>query len=388
MQLHPAVRKLEKACIQYRQALHRIPEICFAEYKTQAYLLRQLRRFAPDRLETPALTGVKAVYLAENPLGTLAFRADTDGLSIDEETGAPYASIHAGRMHGCGHDGHMTVLLLLARLIHTHRDTLRYNVVLLFQPAEEGRGGARLMIEQGALQDPPVERIYGLHVWPAVPRGKIGVRWGPMMARTSEFDVIVHGKSAHGASPQMGVDAVVAAAELISLMQTAISRSVDPHQDALLTIGKISGGTARNIIADRVELNATLRVFNDEVFDQLSERLRAMLGGLEVATGARFELHPLMHYPCVNNPRPLVEEFYTHMPPEELYLTDPVMAAEDFAFYQQSTPGLFLFLGVEGGKNAQQPLHSGRFDFDEELLLCGVEVYRRILGLCEGSAPA
>lgn len=387
MRLHPAVQKLERAAAQHRQALHRIPETCFNEYKTQAYLLRQLQKCAPDRLDTLAQTGVKAVYFAKEPLGTLAFRADTDGLSISEETGASYASAHAGRMHGCGHDGHMTMLLLLAGLLAAHRDTLRYNTVLLFQPAEEGRGGARTMIEAGALENPAVDRIYGMHLWPTVPRGKIGVRWGPMMARTSEFDVIVHGKSAHGASPQMGVDAVVAAAELISLMQTAISRSVDPHQDALLTIGKIGGGTARNIIADRVELNATLRVFSDEVFDQLTARLRAMLGGLEVATGAQFELRPLMHYPCVDNPRPLVEELYTHVAPGELYLCDPVMAAEDFAFYQQRVPGLFLFLGVEGGKN-RAPLHNSRFDFDEELLLHGVEVYRRILGLCAEDAPA
>ncbi|MDO4572349.1 MAG: M20 family metallopeptidase [Clostridia bacterium] len=384
MRLHPDVQRLEKACVRHRQALHRIPETCFAEHKTQAYILRQLQKCAPDRLETLAQTGVKAVYFAPDARGTLAFRADTDGLGLVEETGAPYASVHAGRMHGCGHDGHMTMLLLLARLVHKRRAELRHNVVLLFQPAEEGRGGARTMIQEGALSDPPVDCIYGMHVWPSVPRGKIGVRWGPMMARTSEFDVIVHGKSAHGASPQMGVDAVVAAAELISLMQTAISRSVDPHQDALLTIGKISGGTARNIIADRVELNATLRVFSGEVFEQLAQRLRAMLSGLEVATGARFEFRPLMHYPCVNNPRPLVEEFYTCMAPEELYLCDPVMAAEDFAFYQQEIPGLFLFLGVEGGKNAQ-PLHNSRFDFDEALLLNGVEVYRRLLGL--GGAP-
>jgi len=387
MQLHPDVQHLEKTAAEYRQALHRIPETSFNEHKTQAYLIRHLKKYEPDTLIELAGTGVKAVYLAKKPLATIAFRADIDGLDIDEETGLPFSSKHKGCMHGCGHDGHMTMLLLMAKLIHKHRDTLRYNVVLLFQPAEEGRGGACKMIEDGALENPHVDRIYGMHLWPDVPRGKIGVRWGQMMARTSEFDVIVHGKSAHGASPQMGVDAIVAAAELISLIQTAISRNIDPHQDVLLTIGKIQGGTARNIIADRVELNATLRVFDQDAFEQLFARLHAMLDGLEVATGAHFEFLSRMHYPCVNNPRPLVEEFYTYMDPDDLYLCEPVMAAEDFAFYQEKIPGLYLFLGVAGGKN-NEPLHNSRFDFDEALLLNGVETYRRILGLCETPAPA
>ena len=185
MQLHPDVRRLEKICQEHRQALHRIPETCFNEHKTQAYLVRQLKKCAPDTLIELAETGVKAVYFAKEPLATLAFRADIDGLDIAEETGVTFTSRHNGRMHGCGYDGHMTMLLLLAQLIHKHRDTLRYNVVLLFQPAEEGRGGARKMIEEGALRNPTVDRIYGMHLWPDVPRGKIGVRWGQMMARTS-----------------------------------------------------------------------------------------------------------------------------------------------------------------------------------------------------------
>ena len=207
------------------------------------------------------------------------------------------------------------------------------------------------MIQEGALENPHVDRIYGMHVWPTVTAGKVGVRWGPMMAQTCEFDMLVHGKSAHGASPQMGVDAIVCAAELITVLQTAITRNVDPHQDVLLTIGKIQGGVAHNVIADEVKLSGTLRVFSPAVYEQLRQRVGSMVQGLSMATGAKFEFKELMHYPCVNNPRPLVEDFYTYLDSmEDVELVEPVMAAEDFAYYQQSIPGLFVFLGIQGGK--------------------------------------
>ncbi|MEG1525292.1 MAG: M20 family metallopeptidase [Clostridia bacterium] len=380
MELHPEVMALLNHCIKLRRDLHRIPEAGFEEYETQSYLVAELMKLGANRVEKIAQTGVKAVFYTEHPESTIAFRADIDGLKTAECNEVAYASRHEGRMHACGHDGHMTMVLLLARLISTHRDALKHNVVLLFQPGEEGLGGARHMIKGGALNNPDVDRIYGMHVWPSVERGKIGVRWGAMMAQTLEFDMIVHGKSAHGASPQLGVDAVVAAAQLITFLQAVITRNVDPHQDALLTIGRICGGTARNIIADEVTLNGTLRVFNAEVYKQMDMHIRSMLSGLEMATGTKIDLLPLMSYPCVDNPRPLVEEFYQHVNMDDVILVDQVMAAEDFACYQEQVPGLFLFLGIQGGKN-NQPLHNCRFDFDEELLLTGVEVYQRLLGL-------
>ncbi|MGI5937081.1 MAG: M20 metallopeptidase family protein, partial [Oscillospiraceae bacterium] len=365
---------------QLRQDLHRMPETAFEEHSTQAYIINELKRYSPDSIQTLAGTGVKAVFYASGAETTIAFRADMDGLQIEELTESAYMSEHPGKMHACGHDGHMTVLLLLAKLIHLHRKQLKTNVVLLFQPAEEGGGGAKKMIAEGALRNPDVDRIYCLHVWPSVEKGKIGVRWGPMMARTTEFDIIVHGVSAHGASPQMGVDAVVVAAEFILMLQTAITRNLDPHQDALLTIGRIQGGVARNIIADKVIMNATLRVFSTEVFENLTARIQAMADGLSLATGARFEVETKMQYPRVDNPRYMVEDFYNYVNMEDVVLVEPVMAAEDFSCYQEEVPGLFFFLGVGGGKN-KRPLHSSLFDFDEDALLYGVEIYRRILGL-------
>lgn len=383
MKLHPAVAALEAHCGMIRWQLHQIPEVGFEEHETQAYIFRLLAPLKPDVLETVATTGVRAVFYAEAPRSTIALRADIDGLYTTEQNETDYVSQHTGRMHACGHDGHTAMLLTLAELIASDRAALRHNVVLLFQPAEEGQNGARYMIEGGALDNPKVDRIYGIHLWPAIDKGKIGVRWGPMMAQTLEFDVIVHGKSAHGASPQLGVDAIVAAAEMITFTQSIITRNVDPHQDVLLTFGKINGGVARNIIADRVELNGTLRAFNSAVFEDLERRMHAALSGLETVTGARFEFRYNMHYPCVDNPRPLVEEFYRLVGMEDTVVADPVMAAEDFACYQEAVPGMFVFLGVRGGKN-DQPLHSSRFDFDEDVLLSGVEIYRRLLSFSPG----
>lgn len=382
MQIHPVVESLFEECVRVRRELHRIPEPGFEERKTQSYLMSYLMRLSPDSIEKIADTGVKAVFYAEHPTTTIAFRADMDAIRTTETTRAEYSSQHPGKMHACGHDAHMAMVLMLAKLVSEHRKELHANVVLLFQPGEEGYGGAKRMVEEGALQNPTVDRIFGFHVWPNVPKGKIALRWGPMMAQTSEIDIIVDGLSAHGASPQMGVDAIVATAEFISMMQTAITRNTDPHQDALLTIGKITGGTARNVIADHVVMNGTLRTFSNEVYDHLTERIVSMGKGLELATGARVEYKELMHYPCVDNPRYLVEDFYHLVDMEDVLIADQVMQGEDFSFYQQKVPGMFIFLGIEGGKNTV-PLHNCNFDFDEDAMLLGIEIYRRILGIGE-----
>ncbi len=382
MLIHDEVAALLDYAVNTRRALHRIPEVGFELYKTHQYIMDELKKLRPDMLDSLADTGIKAVWYAENAQETIGFRADMDGLNVLEQNETDYVSTHVGKMHGCGHDGHMTMLLTLAKLIAKHRNELKFNVVLLFQPAEEGWGGAAAMIEDGALENPRIDRIYGIHLWPTVPKGKIGVRWGNMMARSCEFDIYAQGVSAHGASPQMGIDAIVASAELITMLQSAITRSVDPHQDALLTIGRITGGSARNVIADRVEMNGTLRVFSSEVYDNLMHRIHAMTDGVALATGAKFEVYERIQYPSVENPRPLVEDLYTYTGMEDIVLVEPAMAAEDFACYQQQIPGVFMWLGIQGGKN-DQPLHNCRFDFDEDVLLVGVEVYRRLLGIGE-----
>lgn len=385
MQLSEQILNMKDDCVRIRRDLHRIPEIGFELHKTHEYVKALLSRCCPDELKTLAETGLKAVFYAKNASKTIAFRADMDGMRNHEENKLRFRSRSRGVMHGCGHDGHMTILLLLAKWISENRDKLRCNVVLLFQPGEEGWAGARRMINEGALTDPGVDRIYGLHLWPTVPKGKIGIRWDHLMAQTSDFEIKVRGKSAHASTPQMGVDAIVVAAELITMIQSIITRDVDPHQDALLTLGKISGGTAHNVIAEEVVMSGTLRVFSNELFDKLMQQIKALLKGLELATGASISMQTIVHYPFVANPRPLVEKFYTVLDSmEDVILVEPVMAAEDFAEYQQEVEGLFMFLGINGGRGGE-PLHSSRFDFDEDVLLTGTEIFKRILE-CENYA--
>ena len=378
MKLDTQIERLAPYCMRLRRELHRVPELGFDCFETQRIVMRELEQCAPDRLEKIAVTGVKAVFLAPGATETIAFRADMDGLPNAEESDCPWRSEHAGRMHGCGHDGHMTALLLFARWLGENRRRVRRNVVLLFQPGEEGWGGARRMIADGALEDPKVDRIYGLHLWPTVTRGKIGVRWGEQMAQTSDFELTVHGKSAHASTPQMGLDAIVVSAELITMVQSIITRDVDPHQDALLTLGKICGGTAHNVIAEEVKISGTLRTLSDTLFDTLLHKVTALFRGLEVATGATIRLEQKVYYPVVRNPRPLVERLYGVLDSmDDTELVEPVMAAEDFSEYQKRVPGVFFFLGVNGGRGGA-PLHSPAFDFDEDVLLVGAEVYRRL----------
>lgn len=385
MRISEEILGMKDDCVKIRRELHRIPEIGFELHKTHEYIRPILEECCPDEILTIAETGFKVVFYAPGAERTIAFRADMDGMSNTEENRFRFRSRHRGVMHGCGHDGHMTILLLLARWISRNRDKLRCNVVLLFQPGEEGWAGARRMLDDGALVSPKVDRIYGLHLWPTVPKGKIGIRWENLMAQTSDFVIRVHGKSAHASTPQMGVDAIVVAAELITMVQSIITRDVDPHQDALLTLGKINGGTAHNVIAEEVTMSGTLRVFSNELFDKLKKQLLALLKGLEMATGATISFETIVHYPYLANPRELVERFYTVLDSmEDVVLVEPVMAAEDFAEYQQEVEGMFMFLGINGGRGGA-PLHSSKFDFDEDALLVGVEAFKRILE-CENYA--
>ncbi len=379
MEISQEVRSLLSEITEARQYLHTIPEIGFDLYETQKFVMEKLSECKPDSMRKIASTGVKVVFLTEGATETIGFRADMDALNHIEASDVTYRSKYEGKMHGCGHDGHTALLLGLAKLISQNRDKLSCNVVLLFQPGEEGYAGAGRMIEEGALQSPNIDRIYGLHVWPTVPKGKIGIRWDYLMAQCFNFYIKVIGKSTHASTPQLGVDAIVAAAELINILQSVITRNVDPHQDALLTLGKIAGGTSHNVIANHVEIEGTLRVFNSELYDNLTTRIRHVAEGLHLATGADFEIKENAHYPCVFNPRSMVEDFYNLFDSEDdRVLVEPVMAAEDFAEYQARIPGLFFFLGINGGKGGS-PLHSNMFDFDEDALLYGLEIFKRIL---------
>ncbi len=378
--------ELEKAVASYleelrahRRALHRIPEVGEAEYKTQAYILNHLRTLAPDDLRVFADTGVRAVFHGNGTGRVVAFRADIDALPVKEGTDCFFASEHEGFMHACGHDGHMANLLTFASFIAANRKKLRDDVVLLFQPAEETVGGADRMVSEGALENPHVDVIYGMHVMPDVPKGKIAACAGPLMAQTCEMDFVIHGQSAHGATPHLGKDAVMAMAHLLTLFQTTVARSVDPCQQALLTIGKVEAGKQRNILAAQAKMEGIVRTFSNKVYEGLEARIREDIKGVETAFGVEIEFIKRVYYPCVDNDESEFERVRVQLG-ERFIPAKPRMTAEDFSYYQLSVPGVFVFCGTMDEVH-KAPLHSPEFDFDEEALLPGLALFAGLVSM-------
>lgn len=357
----------------HRRALHRIPELGYSEQKTQAYILKELQALAPDEVRVFAQTGVRAVFRGNGQGRVVAFRADIDALPVKEETGCAFASEHPGFMHACGHDGHMANLLTLARWLADHRAKLVDDVVLLFQPAEETTGGAKRMIDEGALENPHVDVVYGMHVMPDVPKGKIAACAGPIMAQTSEMNLIIHGRSAHGATPHLGCDAVTAMGHLITMLQTSVARSVDPCQQALITIGRVQAGTQRNILADEAVLEGIVRTFSNQVYDGLEACIRRDMQAVDTAFGTHTDFERNVYYPCVDND-PVEFERVRALLGERFMQAKPKMTAEDFSFYQLSAPGVFVFCGV-GDEMHSSPLHAATFDFDEAALLPALALF-------------
>ena len=378
----PVVSRSVDHLRETRRALHRIPEAGMAEFRTQRFVLDCLRGTGADSVECIG-TGVKAVFYAPEPLGTLCFRADMDALSIQEENDVAYASQTPGFMHACGHDGHMAILLVLGKLLGIHREKMIYNIVLLFQPAEEGRGGAKAMVGAGVLDNPKVDAVFGLHLMPHIKQGRIGIKAGALMAATSEFDIRISGRSAHAGLPHEGVDALLAASHLVVQLQGIVSRNTDPFEACVVAIGKVTGGEARNIVAREVLLQGTARSYTRAIYENTQGRIKALLSGLEQGMGVTTAFTEIMCCPPVINDETLALK--TRAIFEDLAMEpDPLMVAEDFSCYQGRVPGMFMFLGCKNEESGLvHALHTPHFDFDEEALVFGLEAFWRI-AFCEG----
>ena len=309
----------------------------------------------------------------------VAFRADMDALPVTEQTGCDFTSEHVGCMHACGHDGHVTVLLGFAKYLQEHKDELENDVVLIFQPAEEGPGGAQLLVDAGLFEKHPVRCIIGCHIFPQVPQGKVACRKGAMMARNGEVDVHIYGESAHGAQPQLGHDAVLAAGAVITGLHTILSRNVSPLDSGVLTFGAIHGGEACNIIAKEVKLEGTMRAFSDEAYETMTKRVQEVASGIAAGYGCKGEAVFRHMYRVVDNDPKLVE-LLQEVAGDNYEETPPYMLAEDFSLYLQKVPGMFFFLGSGNEEKGYiHSLHSAQFQFDEEILALGVETYAKLL---------
>ncbi len=379
MKIDSKIQIYKEEITAHRRALHKIPEAGFKEKKTAEYIADTLKAYGIQVQTGVAQTGVLGYLAVDDSLPVIAFRSDMDALSMTEETGLEFQSENKGFMHGCGHDGHMATLLVFAKHLVENKDMLKANILLIFQPAEEGPGGAAVMVEDGVLQKYRVDEIYGLHLYPEVEEGRLAVRPGAMMAQTGEFDIDITGKSGHGALPHKGVDAIVIAADLIARLQTIVSRTISPIEPAVLTIGRMEGGERRNIIAGKARLEGTVRAFNETLFDEIFETIKKHCRATELAYDCSVEWDLRKMYPPVVNDIKLTEDF---MKANGAFTDtiDPQMIAEDFSYFQKAVPGVFFFVGTRSTeKGFVFPLHNTRFNFDEETLLNGVQAYVNLL---------
>jgi len=357
-----------------RRELHRIPEIGRELPKTMAAVRAALEKTRPDSIADCA-GGLKAVFRARKAAaGAVAFRADMDALPVTERTGLPFASEHAGAMHACGHDGHMAVLLGLARIVSENREKLKRDVVLIFQPAEENIGGARRMIDLGVLEEPHVDEVYGLHLWPGIPKGKYGIAEGPVMSGVGTVDIIVRGRSAHGAAPHKGTDPVCASSQAIVNLQSALMRTIDAAEPVVFTVGRIQGGTMRNILAEEVKLECTARAFSDRNMERVLAAAKDAFRGADMLYETESAMHVITTYPPVVNDAKATARVRAAAGGDAVPFA-PVSIGEDFSEYQKERPGAFVFCGI--GDTA--PLHSEQFDFDEESLVNGLSLFEKIL---------
>ena len=371
------IEELYETVRDLRRDLHRIPEISFELPLTSAYVRERLLEYGYEPISV-AGTGWIAVHPGKRQ-EAVAFRADMDALEVTEDTGGGFSSLHAGRMHACGHDGHMALLLGFAKYLKT-LGPLEKTVVLVFQPAEESPGGARIIMETGILQGFHVENIYGIHLYPGLPEGILGLARGPLMARSGEFDILVEGVSSHAGQPQLGTDALLAATQIITGIQNIISRYLDPLEPVVVNIGTLHAGEARNIVAGKAFMKGTIRTFDDGIYLRVKENLGKICEGVEKISGAKVSLSIRDFYPPVINDPQMVENIMAVLPSEAYQILKPLMLSEDFSFYQKEFRGVFMMLGTGNpDRGWTHPLHSRHFNFDEKVLLRGIEVYSEIL---------
>jgi amidohydrolase len=361
--------------IELRRTIHRHPELGFEEQETAALVERELDTLNVAHRRVAA-TGIVARIAGTGRGSVAALRADMDALPIGERSGEPFASEIDGKMHACGHDAHTAMLLGVAHVLSGMKQQLRGDVVLIFQPAEEGPGGALPMIEAGALDDPKVDAIAMLHVDSRLEVGTVGISPGGVSASADEFYIDVRGKGGHGGYPHTAVDAIPAASALVLALQNVVARETDPLASAVLTVGTIEGGYRNNVIADEVRLSGTLRAHDSTVRDELESRLRRIAGGVASAYNVETAVRVIRGYPPVRNDDGLARKFAGYLREHSaVRVEEPAatMGAEDFAYFAQRVPGLLVRLGVRSdAAGSTHPGHSPQFRIDEAALPFGI----------------
>ncbi len=384
------IQKHISEIIKIRRFLHMNPELGNQEYQTAKLVASKLMSSGLEVKTNVAKTGVVGLLRGEKQGLTVGYRADMDALPIQEMADVPFKSLNAGVMHACGHDIHMSIALGTAMVLSALKDKIKGNIKFIFQPAEEGSAqeeeGAKLMIKEKVLENPSVGAIFGLHVWPENV-GEVFFSPGPITANSDWFRMTITGKSSHGARPYEGIDAIVVAAEVIQSLQAVVSRTIDPTDPAVLTIGKIEGGTTSNIIAEEVYLEGTVRTLSDENRKKIPKAIENIVKGITQSFGAEYTLIYREGCPSVyNHPelaaimRPTLVDV---LGAEKVKGLRPQMIAEDFSYFCQKIPGFYFFLGVKNpAEETMAPLHSPYFNSDEQSIPLGIKIMCHLLLDC------
>jgi amidohydrolase len=384
-ELESTIEAQATSAAELRRRLHRIPELAYEEFQTAATIRSEL-----DRLGIPHIDGVPNAPTATLALigdpnkPCIALRSDIDALPITEQTGLPHASTNAGKMHACGHDGHIATLLGTAAILKSIAHALPVCVKCIWQPAEESGGGAERLVKAGILDGrilPKVRAIFGLHGWPGLPVGSVATKSGALLAATDSFSAEFIGRGTHGAYPHFGVDPIVAACEAVLNLQQFVSRQVDPTEPAVVTVGIIRGGTATNIIPDRASIEGTVRTLTDATRELARKSISRRCEAIAAADGCKVEIDWQPGYPATVND-PAMSDFVAATARQILGenrfipVARPSMGGEDFAYYLEKVPGCFFLIGVEPpGQKFYPPLHSDRYDFTDAALAVGMRMF-------------
>ncbi len=376
------VKEIKQSIVSNRRDFHMHPELGFKEIRTSKIITQKLSSYGLDVQTGVGKTGVVATLTGNTDGKTIALRADMDALPIQETGDLPFKSVHDGVMHACGHDGHMSMLLGAAKILSSKKDKINGTVKFIFQPAEEGLGGARYMIEDGVLEE--VDEIYGAHLWNYQQYGTIGVKPGPIMAAADLFDIMIEGKGGHGATPHGTVDAVIVASQIIQSLQTIVSRNTNPLESTVVTVGKINGGYNFNVIADQVSMQGTTRAYTEKNRQLIKTRMSELLDGIGNAFNAKIKLNYKDGYPPVINNEECATKLLSAATKVvgdgagNPYLS---MGGEDFSYFVNEKPGCFFFIGSapKDRELLSTPHHCSHFDIDEEALLIGTNTFIQLI---------
>lgn len=380
--IRPEIQLISDSIIETRRDIHKYPELSFQEHRTAELVATKLSSLGIEVQKGIGKTGVIGDLIGNGDGPTIALRADMDALPIQETGDVSYKSVNNGIMHACGHDGHVAMLLGAAEILSKQKNKLNGNIRFIFQPAEEGEGGATYMIDDGALNG--VDQIYGVHLWNYQKSGTIGIKPGPIMAAADGFEITITGKGGHGAAPQGTQDAIVISSHLIQALQTIVSRNTNPLESTVVTVGQINGGYNFNVIADNVVLNGTTRAYSEENIQLIKTRLNEIIEGTEKTFNCKIELKYMDGYPPTINDDKCAENVLQSAKKivgegaGNPYLS---MGGEDFSYFLHKKPGAFFFVGSapKDREPMSTPHHCSHFDIDENALLIGSSLFVQII---------